>query len=69
MPPPGDTGPARFRLDLRDLVWDTMYAPVAGGVRFVADRLNYMQFLTIRRYLSLVFLALIGLLLVLAIWP
>ena len=32
-------------------------------------RLNVLQFLTIRRYLSLVFLALVILLLVLALWP
>jgi hydrogenase-4 component B len=68
MPPPGDTGPARFRVELRDLIWETGYAPIAGIVGFAADRLNRMQFLTIRRYLSLVFLALVGLLLVLAIW-
>jgi hypothetical protein len=68
MPPPGDLRPARFEVDLRDLVWDTLYAPVAGGVGVVADRLNRFQFLTIRRYLSLVFIALVALLLVLAIW-
>jgi hydrogenase-4 component B len=68
MPPPGDTGAARFRLDMRDLIWETCYAPIAGIVGFAADRLNRMQFLTIRRYLSLVFLALVGLLLVLVIW-
>jgi hypothetical protein len=34
----------------------------------VAERLNLLQFLTIRRYLTLVFLTLVGLLLVLAIW-
>lgn len=68
MPPPGDTGAARFRLELRDLIWETCYAPIAGIVDFAATRLNRMQFLTIRRYLSLVFLALVGLLLVLAIW-
>jgi hypothetical protein len=34
-----------------------------------ADRLNYLQFLTIRRYLSLVFFALVSLLTVLALWP
>ena len=45
-----------------------IYAPVAGAVGFAADRLNWLQFLTIRRYLSLVFLALIFLLLVLAVW-
>lgn len=68
MPQPGDTGAARFRVELRDLIWETGYAPIAGIVGFAADRLNRMQFLTIRRYLSLVFLALVGLLLVLAIW-
>ena len=68
MPPPGDTGPARFRVELRDLIWETGYAPIVGIVAFAADRLNRMQFLTIRRYLSLVFLALVSLLLVLAIW-
>jgi hypothetical protein len=69
MPPPGDGRPARFKVDLRDLIWDTLYAPVADGVVFAADRLNHLQFQTIRRYLSLVFLALVSLLLVLAVWP
>lgn len=68
MPPPGDTGAARFRVEMRDLIWETGYAPIGGIVGFAAERLNRMQFLTIRRYLSLVFLALVGLLLVLAIW-
>ena len=68
MPQPGDTGAARFRVELRDLIWETGYAPIAGMVGFAADRLNRMQFLTIRRYLSLVFLALVGLLLVLVVW-
>jgi formate hydrogenlyase subunit 3/multisubunit Na+/H+ antiporter MnhD subunit len=69
MPPPGSTAPARHVADLRDLVWDWLYAPIAGTVGFAAEKLNMLQFLTIRRYLSLVFLALIALLLVLAIWP
>jgi len=68
MPPPGDTGAARFKVELRDLIWEIGYAPIAGIVGFAADHLNRMQFLTIRRYLSLVFLALVGLLLVLVIW-
>ncbi len=68
MPPPGDGRPARFTVDLRDLVWDALYAPIAGGVSFAADRLNHLQFLTIRQFLSLVFAALVLLLLVLAIW-
>jgi len=69
MPPPGDLRPARLTVDLRDLVWDVLYAPVSGTVSFVSDRLNHFQFLTIRQYLSLVFLALVLLLLALAIWP
>ena len=56
-------------MQLRDLVWDTLYAPIAAAVALAADRLNHLQFLTIRRYLSLVFVALVGLLLVLALWP
>jgi len=69
MPPPGGTAPARHVAILRDLLWDWLYAPVAVAVDFAAERLNVLQFLTIRRYLSLVFLALVTLLLVLAIWP
>ena len=40
-----------------------------GAKVLIADRLNRFQFLTIRRYLTLVFLALVTLLLVLALWP
>jgi len=69
MPPPGDSRPARMHVAMADMVWDILYAPVARAVNFAADRLNRLQFLTIRRYLSLVFLALVSLLLVLALWP
>jgi hydrogenase-4 component B len=69
MPPPGSTRPARLTVELHDLIWDTLYAPIAGAVGFAADRLNHLQFLTIRQFLSLVFAALVILLLVLAIWP
>jgi hydrogenase-4 component B len=69
IPPPGDARAARLTVELRDLVWDALYAPIAGGVGFAADRLNHLQFLTIRQFLSLVFAALVLLLLVLAIWP
>jgi len=69
MPPPGSTAPARLTVVVRDLIWDWLYAPVAAGIAFAGDRVNTMQFLTIRSYLSLVFGALVLLLLVLAIWP
>ena len=68
MPAPGETSPAHFHVELHDLAWDRIYTPVATAVNFAADRLNVLQFLTIRRYLTLVFLALVALLLVLAIW-
>jgi hydrogenase-4 component B len=68
MPPPGSIAPARLTVEVHDLIWDVLYAPISGLVAFAAERLNVLQFLTIRRYLSLVFAALIILLLVLAIW-
>jgi hydrogenase-4 component B len=68
MPAPGDTRPARLRIELHDLIWEGIYQPLAGAVGFSAARLNRLQFLTIRRYLSLVFATLVTLLLVLAIW-
>jgi formate hydrogenlyase subunit 3/multisubunit Na+/H+ antiporter MnhD subunit len=69
MPMPGELRAARVTVDLRDTLWDTLYEPVARVVGYAADHLNQLQFLTIRRYLSLVFLALVGLLLVIALWP
>jgi hydrogenase-4 component B len=69
MPPPADPQPARLTVVLHDPVWEALYAPVAIGVGLAADRLNHLQFLTIRQFLSLVFAALVILLLVLALWP
>jgi hypothetical protein len=68
MPPPGDARPARLSVIVRDLVWEAFYAPIAGLVAGSAERLNRLQFLTIRQYLSLVFVALVSLLLVVSIW-
>lgn len=69
MPPPGSIETAHFSVEIKDRVWDGLYAPIAGFIAFAADKLNALQFLTIRRYLSLVFASLIVLLLVLALWP
>lgn len=69
MPAPGSTAPARLTVQLRDLIWDALYAPVAVGIDYTSEKLNSLQFLTIRQYLSLVFAALVILLVVLAIWP
>jgi formate hydrogenlyase subunit 3/multisubunit Na+/H+ antiporter MnhD subunit len=69
MPPPGALDAARFKLEVRDRIWDALYAPVSGLIENAAGKLNRLQFLTIRRYLSLVFASLILLLLVIALWP
>ncbi len=68
MPPPGDTGPARLTVMVHDLVWATFYEPVARAIGILADRLNAFQYLTIRKYLSFVFVALVVLLLALELW-
>ena len=68
MPEPGGLRPASFTLVIRDIVWETLYLPLAGAVGYVADRLNRLQFLTIRQYLTLVFAALVLLLVLLTIW-
>jgi hydrogenase-4 component B len=68
MPPPGDVAPARIVKSLRDPVWESIYVPIANMVGQAAQVLNALQFLTIRRYLSLVFGALIVLLLALTLW-
>jgi formate hydrogenlyase subunit 3/multisubunit Na+/H+ antiporter MnhD subunit len=67
MPPPGSTAPARFTVEVHDLIWDSLYAPLANAISVIADRMNALQFLTIRRYLTFVFLALVILLFVVAL--
>jgi hydrogenase-4 component B len=72
MPPPGDQGIARLTITLRDLVWDTIYAPITTAIWFGTEKLNYLQFMTIRKYLSVVFavltLLLFFLMLVMLVW-
>ncbi|WP_312165558.1 hydrogenase 4 subunit B [Phenylobacterium sp.] len=68
MPGPGELGPARFSVRLRDLIWDYLYVPIGRAVESVAERLNGLQFLTIRQYLSLVFALLVLLLVVISLW-
>ena len=68
MPPPGDLAPARHESSTEDLAWHGIYKPLVSAVGALATRANALQFLTIRRYLSLVFGALILLLVGLTIW-
>jgi formate hydrogenlyase subunit 3/multisubunit Na+/H+ antiporter MnhD subunit len=68
MPPPGDIGPARITRFIRDPVWAFGYAPLGRAVWATASLLNRLQFLTIRIYLSFVFVTLVLLLAILALW-
>jgi hydrogenase-4 component B len=68
MPPPGDVRRARITRFIRDPIWALGYAPLGSAVQAAADRFNRLQFLTIRIYLSFVFVTLVLLLVVLALW-
>ncbi len=67
MPEPGDLGPARLVVRLIDPVWIIFYQSVIRVVGFLADRVNRMQFLTVRRYLLMMFATLVFMLLVVAV--
>ena len=67
MPPPGDLGPAR--ITRRCTTWCGIRLRAdRGGGRPCGEALNELQFLTIRRYLGFVFVALVILLLALTLW-
>ena len=68
MPRPGETRAAHFHVKVIDPVWRFAYGPAARAVLRTAGVLNQLQFLTIRRYLTLVFATLVILLLVVAAW-
>ena len=67
MPPPGDAAPARFSVVLVDHVWRWLYVAPGRAVLGLAERLNVLQFLSIRRYLVLMFTALVILLSIVAV--
>jgi hydrogenase-4 component B len=66
MPPPGDSRPARLEVRMIDPAWDWGIEPIRRAVEAATLRLNALQFLSIRRYLSLMFGALVTLLLIVA---
>jgi hypothetical protein len=68
MPRPGETRAAHYHSKVIDPAWRAMYGPAARYVMRAAIVLNQLQFLTIRRYLTLVFATLVLLLLVVAAW-
>ena len=67
MPAPGEPGPARLTASIRDPFWRGLYQPVVDCVGWATERSNALQFLTIRRYLTLMFLALAVLLTLVAV--
>jgi formate hydrogenlyase subunit 3/multisubunit Na+/H+ antiporter MnhD subunit len=67
MPPPGDPRPARLSVALVDHLWRLFYAAPGRAVLALSIRLNVLQFLTIRRYLVLMFGALVILLAIVAV--
>jgi len=68
MPRPGELRAGSFRLRIVDPAWRLAYGPIARAVASIATSLNQLQFLTIRRYLTLVFCTLIALLVLVATW-
>ena len=58
MPRPGETRAGRFHVKVFDPAWRRAYGPLVRAVNRVAGRLNRLQFLTIRSYLTLTFVAL-----------
>jgi hydrogenase-4 component B len=68
MPRPGEMRAGSFRVRVFDPAWRYAYGPLVRSVGTISLSLNRLQFLTIRSYLTLVFCALIALLLVVAAW-
>jgi hydrogenase-4 component B len=66
MPPPGDGRPARLEVRMVDPAWDWGVETIRRIVQATTLRLNALQFLSIRRYLALMFAALVTLLLFVA---
>ena len=67
MPEPGDTRPARLSVTWSDPAWVAIFTPIGRAVDWLADRANVLQYMTIRRYLTLMFLALVLLLVMVAV--
>jgi formate hydrogenlyase subunit 3/multisubunit Na+/H+ antiporter MnhD subunit len=68
MPAPGDHRAAGIVRRISDPIWQGLYLPLGRSIGWVADQMNVLQFLTIRRYLGFVFVALIVLLITLTLW-
>lgn len=67
MPEPGDDAPAKHQVHMIDPVWDGLYMGLARGISWIADKVNRMQYMTVRHYLLMMFATLVILLLVVAV--
>lgn len=67
MPQPGEDAPARHKVTMTDPVWNGLYLRIARLVDLLAEQVNRMQYLTVRRYLLMMFCTLVFLLLVVAV--
>jgi formate hydrogenlyase subunit 3/multisubunit Na+/H+ antiporter MnhD subunit len=68
MPRPGEIRAGSFGLRILDPAWQYAYGPLTRGIGMLSVVLNQMQFLTIRRYLTMMFCTLIALLVLVAAW-
>jgi hydrogenase-4 component B len=68
MPPPGELRRAAFQVRYSDYLWRYLYAEPAGALWSLSKQFNVIHFLTIRRYLVLMFCTLIALLVITATW-
>jgi formate hydrogenlyase subunit 3/multisubunit Na+/H+ antiporter MnhD subunit len=67
MPQPGDSRAAKLTVEIHDTVWAIFYAPVIRHVDSLANHFTKLQFLTIRKYLMLVFATLILMLVIIGV--
>ncbi len=68
MPRPGEMRAAHFHVRVFDPVWRMAYGPLTRFAWTAAERLNGLQFLTIRQYLTLTVTTLILLMVAVALW-
>lgn len=67
MPAPGETRAAHFTLIERDPAWAYLFTPLLRAVFWITERTDTLQSFTIRRYLALMFLALVALMTMVAL--
>ncbi|CAO3432693.1 hydrogenase 4 subunit B [Azospirillum doebereinerae] len=67
MPEPGDTRPATLTVTWTDPAWAFLFTPLRRAVDWLTRRADVLQFLTIRSYLTLMFAALVLVLILVAV--